>query len=129
MAGKADNRMVLIVEDDASMREAIECLLGISGFDTVIFESAEAMLTAETSRRPLCLISDLHLPAMSGLELLCELRRRSWHPPVIIITAHDSPSTREEAARLGAADYLAKPFPSISLLAAIEKIAAQASCQ
>lgn len=129
MPGRADNRMVLIVEDDASMREAMESLLGLSGFDTVMYESAEAMLGAETAERPLCVISDLHLPVMSGLELLGELRRRHWQPPVIIITAHDSPATRREAARLGAVDYLAKPFPSISLLTAIEKIAAHARPQ
>jgi two-component system, LuxR family, response regulator FixJ len=126
MTGRTgEARVVLIVEDDDGMREAIESLLRVSGFTTVVYGSAEAMLAEESSQRPLCAVSDLHLPAMSGLELLTELRRRNWHLPVIIITAHDSASTRQEAARLGAAAFLAKPFPSTALLGAIEEIAAR----
>jgi DNA-binding response OmpR family regulator len=59
---------------------------------------------------------------MSGLDLLTELRNRVWHPPVILITAYESASTRQAAEQLGAAAYLAKPFPSAALLTAIEKI-------
>jgi DNA-binding response OmpR family regulator len=61
---------------------------------------------------------------MSGLDLLIELRRRSWPTPVIIITAFDSPSTRQEAMRRGAVAYMAKPFPSSALLAALHNISA-----
>ena len=66
-----------------------------------------------------CVVSDLKLPGMSGLELLSELRARGAGSPVILITAHDSPALRAEAARLGAAAYLAKPFLGSELLTAI----------
>jgi FixJ family two-component response regulator len=129
MAGKSRARVVLVVEDDDSMREAIESLLAVAGFSTVVYGSAEAMLADEAGQRPLCVVSDLNLPTMSGLDLLAELRRRRWLAPVIIITAYDSMSTRQAAARLGAAAYLAKPFPSTALLTAIEKLDARTSLQ
>ena len=123
MTGRGSARVVLVVEDDESMQESIEILLSAAGYDSVAYGSAEAMLADDPSQRPLCIISDLNLPRMSGLDLLTELRRRSWHPPVIVITAYDSASTRQAAEKLGAAAYLAKPFPSIALLTAIEELA------
>jgi FixJ family two-component response regulator len=125
MVQRGSPQAVFIVEDDEGMREAIEHLLCIAGFRTVAYGSAEALLDEVAAERPLCVISDLHLPAMSGFDLLTELGRRSGQPPVIVITAHDSASTRQEAARLGASAYLAKPFTSNALLAAIDNITAQ----
>ena len=122
MIAEAGSSTVLVVEDDDSMREAIATLLGLSGYRTLLYASAEAMLAEDAVDRPLCVISDLNLPAMSGLDLLMELRRRSSPTPVIIITAFDSPSTRQEAMRRGAVAYMAKPFPSAALLTAIHKI-------
>jgi FixJ family two-component response regulator len=122
LIGEAASSTILVVEDDDSMREAIATLLSLSGYRTLLFASAEAMLAEDAMERPLCVVSDLNLPAMSGLDLLIELRRRSWPTPVIIITAFDSPSTRQEAMRRGAAAYMAKPFPSTALLTAIHKI-------
>ena len=122
MPRTGDPNVILVVEDDDSMREAIATLLSLSGYRTLLFASAEAMLAEDAMERPLCVVSDLNLPAMSGLDLLIELRRRSWPTPVIIITAFDSPSTRQEAMRRGAAAYMAKPFPSTALLTAIHKI-------
>ena len=125
MPRMGDPKVVLVVEDDDGMREAIEILLGVAGFSTAAYESAETMLAEDTCERPLCIISDLNLPAMSGLDLLTELHRRSRHVPFIIITAYDSESTRQEAARRGAIAYLPKPFPSLALLTAIKTIAAR----
>jgi FixJ family two-component response regulator len=122
LIGGAASSTILVVEDDDSMREAIATLLSLSGYRTLLFASAEAMLAEDAIDRPLCVVSDLNLPAMSGLDLLIELRRRSWPTPVIIITAFDSPSTRQEAMRRGAVAYMAKPFPSSALLTAIHKI-------
>jgi FixJ family two-component response regulator len=124
--GAGGSGTVLVVEDDDSMRDAIHTLLSLSGYSTMLFGSAEAMLAEDSVERPLCVVSDLNLPAMSGLDLLIELRRRSWPTPVIIITAFDSPAARQEAMRRGALAYLAKPFPSAALLTAIHNISATA---
>ena len=66
------------------------------------------------------MVSDLVLPGLSGLELLGTLRARGWFGPLILITAHDSPSVRQAAAHSGVATYLAKPFPGSSLVAAVQ---------
>jgi FixJ family two-component response regulator len=125
MARKGNPKAVFVVEDDESMRDAIEQLLSVAGFRTVVYGSAEALLDEVAAETPLCVISDLNLPVMSGLELITELARRSKQSPVILITAFDSASTRQAAARLGASAYLAKPFTSKALLTAIDDIAAQ----
>jgi len=124
LIGEGQPSTVLIVEDDDSMRDAIDILLSLSGYRTLAFGSAEAMLAEDAIEQPLCVISDLNLPAMSGLDLLIELRQRGWPTPVIIITAFDSPSTRNEAMRRGAVAYMAKPFPSAALLSAIHNLSA-----
>jgi FixJ family two-component response regulator len=116
-------RRVLVVEDDDGMREAIGSLLDAAGFETATYASAEALLAVGAAEGILCVISDLKLPAMSGLQLLTELRARGPRPPVIMITAHDAPGVRNEAERHGAVAFLAKPFAGEALLAAIECIA------
>jgi len=113
------DRKVLVVEDDLSMREAIERLLGAAGFESAAYESAEALLAGGGGESAACVVSDLKLPAMSGLDLLADMRVRGWQSPLILITAHDAPGLREEAERHGAAAYLAKPFRGIALLEAI----------
>lgn len=112
---------ILVVEDDESLRGAIESFLGAAGFATVVYASAEAMLVGGAIDDALCIVSDLKLPAMSGFQLLDALQARATRPPVILITAHDSPGTRAEARRHGAAGYLAKPFEGGALLAAIDR--------
>jgi FixJ family two-component response regulator len=113
---------IILVEDDDSMREAFKRLLQFAGFECVAYTSAEALLSAPTGQGAACVVSDLKLPRMSGLELLFELRARGGWPPLILITAHDAPALREEALRCGAADYLAKPFRGTALLDAIKVV-------
>lgn len=122
IAGKA----VVVVEDDDSVREAIGRLLAASGFRTVPFGSAEALLATGGVEGAVCVISDFKLPAMSGLELVSELAGRGGWPPVILMTAHDSPEVRAEAKRRGVSGYLVKPFQGSSLLAAIGQVAGEA---
>lgn len=116
---------ILVVEDDEGMREAIESLLGAAGFATAVYASAEALLSGGCLDGALCVISDIKLPAMSGLELLTKLRERRACPPVILITAHDSPDARSKAGQRGAAGYLPKPFAGSVLLAAINDVVKQ----
>jgi two-component system response regulator FixJ len=113
---------VLVVEDDDGMRAAIVRLLKAAGFAPDAYASAEALLAAESAGGAACVVSDLRLPERSGLELLGALRGRGWDLPMILITAHDAPGLREEAARRGVADYLPKPFRGTDLLAAIAHI-------
>jgi two-component system response regulator FixJ len=114
--------LVLVVEDDDGMREAIESLLDAAGISNTAYASAEALLAGGAIDRASCVVSDIKLPAMSGLELLGALRARGGQPPVIVITAHDVPGLRLEAQRLGAAAFLAKPFVGNALLTAIENV-------
>ena len=104
------------------MREAIKTLLEAAGVDSALYETAEAFWPTRRRGGRACVVSDLKLPGMSGLELLGELRARGGGPPVIVITAHDSPAVRGEAERGGAAAYLAKPFLGSELLTAIESV-------
>ena len=118
---------VLVVEDDASMQKAIDRLMCAAGFVTAVYTSAEDLLAALPSGGDLCVISDLKLPAMSGLELLAELRRRSWPHPLILITAHDSAGIRQRAEESGVAAYLPKPFLGTALVAAVRGAIASAT--
>jgi DNA-binding response OmpR family regulator len=114
------SRVVLVVEDDDSIRHAIERLLRANGFKTMAHASAEALLEAGAVPDAVCVISDIKLPAMSGLELVRELRARGGWPPVVVITANDTPERRDEAIRSGACAYLAKPFLGDEVVAAIQ---------
>lgn len=114
--------MVVVIEDDESMRDALEGLLEAAGMRTAVYRCAEDLLASRALDEARCIVSDVRLPAMSGLELVSELRRRGPRPPVILITAHDSPAMRNEAARRGAAAYLPKPFDGIALLDTIARL-------
>jgi FixJ family two-component response regulator len=111
--------MVLVVEDDDSMRGAIERLLVAAGFGCTAFPSAEALLGRGVDEGSACVISDLRLPGMSGLDLLAALRQQRLSTPLIMITAHDAPGLCEAALSSGAAAYLAKPFRGTALLDAL----------
>jgi len=104
------------------MREAIQRLLHTAGIGCAAYASAEALLAGGAHEGAACVVSDLKLPGMSGLELLAELRARGRWLPLILITAHDAPGLREEAARRGAVAYLAKPFRGTALLDAVKAV-------
>jgi two-component system response regulator FixJ len=110
---------VLVVDDDDGMRNAIETLLLAAGYSASVYASAESLLDGGEIEGAMCIISDLMLPAMSGLDLLDELRRRGARLPVILITAHDAANVRAEAVRRGVAAYLPKPFSGVTLLGAL----------
>jgi two-component system response regulator FixJ len=110
---------VLVVEDDESMREAIERLLDAGGFRCRAYASAVALLARGVDVDAACVISDLRMPAMSGLELLAALRERDFSLPFILVTAHDKPGMREQALSNGATAYLVKPFRGTVLLDAV----------
>ncbi|MCC6193742.1 MAG: response regulator [Burkholderiales bacterium] len=114
---------IVVIEDDEGMREAIASLLTAAGFETTVYASAETLLAADIPALTCCIVSDVRLPSMSGLELVPELRLRGAAVPVILITAHDSAAMRSEASRCGAAAYLPKPFAGTTLLDTIARVA------
>lgn len=119
-------RRVVVVDDDPGVRRALARLLRVEGFEVTTFSAAEALLAGDLAERPLCMIVDIHLGGMSGLDLAGELARRGIDVPVVFITAHDDPPTRGRALRFGAFAYLPKPFDDGPLLAAIRKAARSA---
>ena len=124
--GDAHSRgLVLVVEDNDGMRQAIDNLLDAAGFSGITYSAVEELIAEGRVDDALCVISDINLPATSGFELLSELRARGA-APVILISANDTLEMRNKAKCCGAAAYLAKPFPGSELLAAIEQIAESA---
>ena len=112
---------VFIVEDDAAMRDSLSLMLGLLGFSTVSFESAEAFLNTYRDEWVGCVVADLRLPGMSGLELQAILRARDVKLPFVIITGHGDVKSARAAFQSEAVDFLEKPFDEPELRAAIEK--------
>jgi RNA polymerase sigma factor (sigma-70 family) len=112
---------VYVVDDDPAVRDSLALMLGLLGYRTASFESAEAFLSAYGEDWAGCVVADLKLPGKSGIELQAELRARGSRLPFVIVTAHgDVPSARS-AFRLDAVDFLEKPFNESELRRAIEK--------
>src|SRR5262245_10266568 len=115
------NRRIAVVDDDASVRKALVRLLETSSYDARGFPSARELLFDLADARPECMIVDLQMPSMSGLDLQHHLARTGIKIPTIVITAHDEPGSRERCMAAGAAAYLLKPIRKAALLAAIDQ--------
>jgi FixJ family two-component response regulator len=113
------SQCVAIVDDDASMRAALARLLRVHGINSRSYPSARAFLSALLSATPNCLIVDVNMPDMTGLELQRELLKFGVHIPTIVITAMDDESIASRAASLGAAALLRKPVARDALMAAV----------
>jgi len=107
---------VFIVDDDIAMRDSLGLLLGLKGFRTQIFANAEKALKAYNPKWFGCLLVDVRMPGMSGLELHAELCKRASDLPVIIMTAYGDVSTARIALKAGAADFLEKPIDDAILI-------------
>src|SRR5258708_22715405 len=105
-----DRSLVSVVDDDESVRESLPDLLRQFGFAVQAFSSAEAFLASEFVSQTHCLVLDIALVGMSGLELQRELTRRQQAIPIVFITADDDTSVRPRLLALGAAECLFKPF-------------------
>jgi|ERR1035438_3672481 FixJ family two-component response regulator len=103
-------RLVAIVDDDDSMRNAIQDLLEAVGLPARGFVSAEEFLRSGKQQETACLITDIRMPGMSGLELQAQLNTERCRIPIIFITAHGDEKMRLQARRQGAVEFLAKPF-------------------
>jgi RNA polymerase sigma factor (sigma-70 family) len=108
------------VDDDAAMRDSLALMLGLLGYRTASFESAESFLAAYREDWIGCVVADLKLPRMSGLELQAGLRAKGSRLPFVIITGHGDVASARTAFRSNAVDFLEKPFDQGELQAAIE---------
>jgi FixJ family two-component response regulator len=115
--GGALTSLVGVVDDDESGRAALSSLIRSAGYMCAVFPSAEAFLAAGGFAGPRCMILDIHMPGLSGLEL--QLRQIKSPIPVILITAHWDDETRQTAMRGAAVAFLHKPFQAEALLDAI----------
>jgi len=110
---------VYVVDDDESIRRALKRLLRSFGYHALTFESAEDFLDSASGPGEGCLVLDIRLPGMTGLELQEKLVSRGAKYSVIFITAHDNPQWQERAKKEGAFAYLLKPFSEQALLDAV----------
>jgi FixJ family two-component response regulator len=111
--------VIAVVDDDESVRKAVVRMLRTAGLAAQGFSSGEVFLETWHFARPDCLVLDLQMPDVSGMEVQRALKLAGAHFPIIVITAHDAPSMREECMRLGAAAYLCKPLDIRTLLDAV----------
>ena len=115
--GKA--QLVVVVDDEESVRKAVQRLLGAAGLTVQSFASAEDFLKSGQLNDTGCLVADIRMPAMSGLDLLAELNRKHLPIPTIFITAHGDEGLRMQAMRAGAVKFLPKPVDGATLLASV----------
>jgi FixJ family two-component response regulator len=116
-----ERTIVAVVDDDLAMRKAIATLLSALGYGAELFASGEAFLDAAMRSEAICLIVDIQLGDISGVELGRQLAATGFTFPIIFMTASDDESIRSGAMQLGCVAYLRKPFPSDELIDAIAR--------
>jgi len=114
-----NSRFVAIVDDDESVQRALQDLIESDGLSALCFSSAEQFLDSAARSQAACLIADLRMPGMSGLELQAQLKAQRCPIPIIFITAHGDAEMRIYAMREGAVEFLSKPFDDEVLLQAV----------
>jgi FixJ family two-component response regulator len=119
MAGEKKAKMVAVIEDDESYRAAVQRLLKSAGFWVHSFASAEDFLSSGRQHETGCLISDIRMPGMSGLDLQAKLNADRCPIPTIFITAHGDEDMRLQAMRGGAVKFMVKPFDCAILLESV----------
>ena len=119
MSCHKESKLVAIVDDDDSVRGTLQELLRSAGFYSQAFESAEAFLGSGHQRETACLITDIRMPGMSGLELQATLNAERCKIPTIFITAHGDEEMRFQALREGAVEFLPKPFDDDVLIESV----------
>ena len=112
-------RFIVIVDDDESVQSALQDLIEADGLSARSFGSAEAFLESGLQRNAACLITDIRMPGMSGLELQARLKADGCKTPIIFITAHGDARVRIQAMREGAVEFLMKPFDDQVLLSRV----------
>lgn len=117
---RAPSLAVYVVDDDASIRDSLALMLGLSGFATRFYADAESFLMAFDSHWSGCVVADLRLPGLSGVELQARVRQRGSVIPFVIITAHGDVPAARAAFQAHAVDFIEKPFDESQLRSAID---------
>ena len=120
--GTPERPLVSVVDDDSSVRESLPDLLREFGFAATAFSSANEFLSSGTVDQTKCLILDVAMPDMTGLELQLELKRRGQSIPIVFITGQRDEELRNQALKEGAINFLHKPFSDTALLEALNMI-------
>jgi len=115
----SDKTVIHVIDDDAAMRDSLAFLLDVNGFAPKVHESATAFLGGVDLASLACVISDIRMPGMNGIELVRKLKGAGSSCPVILITGHGDVALAVEAMKAGAADFIEKPFDDAALLGAI----------
>jgi two-component system response regulator FixJ len=111
-----------IIDDDAAMRDSLAFLLDVNGYKATVHESANSFLESIPSERPTCVISDIRMPGMNGIELVRRLKSRGSPCQVILITGHGDVALAVEAMKAGAVDFIEKPFDDVTILDSIRSV-------
>lgn len=119
MASERNRKIVAIIEDDESYRLAVQRLLKSAGFSVRLFASAEDFLNSGQQQETGCLIADIRMPGMSGLDLQAKLISDYCPIPTVFMTAHGDEKMRLQAMRAGAVKFLTKPFDGENLIEAV----------
>ena len=117
--------LVRLVDDEPDQLEALAMLLEGEGWETAAYRSAREFLTGDTPSRPGCLILDVRLPGMSGLELQAEMKRREYPLPILFLYGHGDIDMAVQTLKLGAKDFLQKPVQPERLLTAVATVVQQ----
>lgn len=121
-----DDTTIFVVDDDEDVRSSLQALLEAEGFAAETFESAGAFLASDAPMRSGCLIADIRMPDMDGLELQEELVRRRAGLPVIVVTGHGDVPLAVRAMKAGAIDFLEKPYDEAVLLTSVQRALSEA---
>jgi FixJ family two-component response regulator len=113
---KSSSQLVAIVDDDRSVQSALKDLMESAGLSARCFGSAEEFLDSDERNQTACLVTDIRMPGMSGLELQTKLKAEESRIPMIFITAHDDAKMKMQALKAGAVEFLSKPFDDDVLL-------------
>jgi FixJ family two-component response regulator len=119
-ASMADEHYIAIVDDDESVREAATNLFRSMGFKAIAFTSAEAFLRSDSVEKASCLVLDVQMPGMSGLQLQSHLAASGRHIPIVFVTGYPDDGVRAKALSSGAVCFLTKPFSEDDLLGGLQ---------
>lgn len=121
----ADETIVHVIDDDDAVRDSLAFLLDCAGLEARTYNSADAFLKAKPPLDHACLVTDVRMPGMSGIELMHALQSRGMRVPVIVITGHADVPLAIQAMKAGAAEFIEKPFSDETILGAIKSVAAR----